>query len=74
MRRAETVAHIRIREDQIMVSQDQNLNQTILWKYRGRFCDWAVFDSDDQEGIIEWIITPIPDQRWVFQVTGEEDS
>lgn len=74
MSRPVTVAHIQIREDQIMVTQDLRENQTILWKYRGRFCDFAVFDSEDQDEIIEWIITPIPEQRWEFRLDQEDEA
>lgn len=68
------VAHIQMKGDQIMIMQDQERGVTVGFKYRGRFCDWAVWDSTDQDEIIDWIITPIPDQRWVFRVDGDEEE
>ena len=54
-----------------MITQDHDRGVTVCFKYRGIYCDWAVFDSDDQDEIIDWIITPIPDQRWEFRVDGD---
>ena len=65
------IATIQIKQDQIMITQDQDRGVTVGFKYRGDWCDWAVFDSQDQDAIIDWIITPIPDQRWEFRMDDE---
>lgn len=67
-----TIAKIIIDDNYVSIQQDPDSQRIICWKYRGHFCDFAVFDLDDQEGIVEYVIAPLPQSRLEYRVADEE--
>ena len=60
-------AEIRMQGTSISVTVDHDRDRITVFKSRDNNCDFQVFDIGDQDEIIEYIISPLAQERWAFR-------
>lgn len=61
-----TLAHLRINNHCVYISQSNDHLSIHCFKYNDRACDYSVFSVDDSDAAADYISTDLPAHRWGF--------
>ena len=61
-----TLAHLRINNHCVYISQSNDRSTIHCFKYNDRACDYSVFAIDESDLAADYISEDLPAQRWGF--------
>lgn len=62
------LAQLRMNDHAILITRNPATGTIVCFKTRGTSCEYEVFDGDAESDIIEYIIQPMNQTRWVLTV------